>query len=104
MLNIFANETIYGGWMKKDCVPFSEAVPADVFNAIDEIAEVTESDRGYGKSVCFYLNGGQNRIYKALSTRSNLNVGDKVNKNTCFVTILSKTGEEDIYRITETKE
>ena len=92
MLNIFANETIYGGWVKKDCVPFSE------------VAEVTESDRGYGKSVCFYLNGGQNRIYKALSTRSNLNVGDKVNKNTCFVTILSKTGEEDIYRITETKE
>lgn len=104
MLNIFANETIYGGWSKKDCIPFSEAVPQDVFNAIDEVAEVTESDRGYGKSVCFHLNGGQNRIYKALSTQSKLQVGDKLNKNTCFVTILSKTGEDDIYRIVESKE
>ena len=33
-----------------------------------------------------------------------LKVGDKVNKNTCFVTVLSKTGEADIYRITENKE
>ena len=104
MLNIFANETIYGGWTKKGCVPFKEAVPEDVFNAIDTEAVVTESDRGYGKSVCFLLNGGANKIYKALSTRSNLQVGDKVNKNTCFVTILSKTGENDIYRITETQE
>ena len=104
MLNIFANETIYGGWSKKDCVPFNEAVPAEVFNRIDEIAEVTESTQGYGLSVCFFLNNGQNRIYKALSTRSTLKAGDKVNKNACFVTILSKPGEEDIYRITESQE
>ena len=44
MLNIFANETIYGGWTKKGCVPFKEAVPEDVFNAIDTEAVVTESD------------------------------------------------------------
>ena len=103
MLNILANETIYGGWSMKGCVPFSEAVPADVFESISD-AEVTESDQGFGKSVCFYLNGGANRVFKPLSTKSNLKVGDKVDKNTCFVAILSKVGEEDIYRITETKE
>ena len=104
MLNIFANETIYGGWSKTGCIPFNEAVPAEVFNSIDEMAEVTESDRGYGKSVCFFLNGGQNKIYKALSTQSRLEVGSKISKNACFVTILSKAGENDIYRITETQE
>jgi len=104
MLNIFSNETIYGGWIKKGCVPFKEAVPADLYASIDDVAEVTDSERGYGKSVCFFLNGGQQRVFKALSSQSKLNTGDKINKNSCFVTILSKAGEEDIYRITETQE
>lgn len=102
--NIFANETIYGGWQKKgENVALSECTPSDLFESMDELAEVTESDRGYGKSVCFFINNGANRVYKALSTTSNLKVGDKVNKNALFVTVLCKKGEEDIYRITEEK-
>lgn len=103
-LNIFENEVIYGGWQKKgENVALKDATPSDFFDAMDEMAEVTESDKGYGKSVCFFLNNGANKVYKALSTSSSLKVGDKVNKHSLFVTVLCKKGEEDIYRITEEK-
>lgn len=104
MLNIFVNETIYGGWQKKECVKLEEAMPKDLYDSMDEVAEVTESDKGYGPSVCFFLNHGANRVYKALSTQSALKVGDKIKKSECFVTVLSKQGGDDIYRISEKAE
>ena len=104
MLNIFQNETVYGGWSKKDCVAFRYAVPQDMYAAIDDEATVTESSQGFGLSVCFTLNHGANRIYKPLSTKSALKAGDKIQKSKCFVTVLSKVGEKDVYRITETQE
>lgn len=102
--NIFEGETIYGGWRATESVKLSEATSKEMFDSFDDQAEVTESPQGYGKSVCFFINNGQNRIYKKLSTNSKLNVGDKISKNACFVTVLKKQGEQDIYRISETKE
>lgn len=101
MLNIFANETIYGSWTVTQCVNLEDATDKSIYNAMDEVATVTESDRGYGKSVCFTLSGGKNKVYKALSSTSDLKVGDTIKKSKCFVLVLSKTGEDDIYRISD---
>lgn len=101
MLNIFANETVYGGWTITDVVPFKEAVPESLFNSLRPEATVTESDEGYGKSVCFMMKNG-NTVYKKLGKDSQLQNGDKVNINTCFVLVLDKPGNDTIYRISET--
>lgn len=104
MLNILANERVYGGWMKKDCVELKNALPAELYDVMDDVLTVEDSDRGYGLRVCMTFNHGAARTWKPLSTKSGLKVGDTLEKSKCFVTVLCKPGEDDIYRITETKE
>jgi hypothetical protein len=104
MMNAFANETIYGGWKREDCVNLKEAMPSEMYDALDPEATVTESDEGYGKSVCFTMHGGTQRMYKPLSKNSKLNAGDKLKVEDCYVVELSKPGMSNIYRISETKE
>lgn len=104
MLNILANGRVYGGWTPTDCVELRNAVPANLYAAMDDTLTVEESDRGYGLRVCMTFNHGAARTWQPLSTKSALKVGDTIEKSKCFVTVLSKPGNDDIYRITETKE
>ena len=100
MINIF-DESLYGGWQTDRILELNEAMPADFYKRLWRYAIVSESDKGFGKSIKFYLDNGRNRIYKALDTNSQLRIGDIVDLSTLEVKVLRKRREKDIYRIIE---
>lgn len=100
MINIF-DESLYGGWQTDRILELNEAMPADFYKRLWNYAIVSESDKGFGKSIKFYLDNGRNRIYKALDTNSQLHIGDIADLCSLEVKVLRKRGEKDIYRIIE---
>ena len=59
-------------------------------------AEVVESE--YGNSVCFFMVGG-GKTYIPLSNDSTLGVGESVDLDKAQLLTLSKSGENDIVRV-----
>lgn len=100
MTNIF-DESLYGGWQTDRILELNEAMPADFYKRLWRYAIVSESDKGFGKSIKFYLDNGRNRIYKALDINSQLRIGDIIDLCSLEVKVLRKRGKKDIYRIIE---
>lgn len=100
MINIF-DESLYGGWQTDRILELNEAMSADFYKRLWRYAIVAESDKGFGKSIKFYLDNGKNRIYKALDINSQLRIGDIIDLCSLEVKVLRKRGEKDIYRIVE---
>ena len=100
MTNIF-DESLYGGWQTDRILELNEAMPADFYKRLWRYAIVSESDKGFSKSIKFYLDNGRNRIYKALDINSQLRIGDIIDLCSLEVKVLHKRGEKDIYRIIE---
>lgn len=91
-MNIFATIRIYAGkWSESD----KRAFTPEEIEAVTK-AEVVESQYGY--SVCFYMIGG-GQSYIPLDQNSSANVGDVVDLSKAELVTLSKTGEDDIYRV-----
>ena len=61
MTNIF-DESLYGGWQTDRILELNEAMPADFYKRLWRYAIVSESDKGFGKSIKLYLDNGRNRI------------------------------------------
>ena len=80
-------------WRIKKTRPFSP----------DEIAAVAKAEvvaSQYGKSVCFFMNGG-GQTYIPLFYDSSLTVGDSVDLKTAKLVTLCREGKDDIYRVIE---
>ena len=52
MTNIF-DESLYGGWQTDRILELNEAMPADFYKRLWRYAIVSESDKGFGKSIKF---------------------------------------------------
>ena len=91
-MNIFAGLTQYAQkWSLKDSRDFTE----EEINAVEH-AEVTKSE--YGKSVCFFMNGG-GQTFIPLSSDCSLGVGEPVDLTKAKILTLSRQGDADIHRI-----
>lgn len=92
MMNIFNSLRVYAEkWQVKSRRAFSKEEQ-------DAITSATVVPSKYGNSVCFMMgSGGQTFI--PLSENSNLGVGDSVDVSKAELLTLSKTGENDIYRV-----
>lgn len=91
-MNIFNSLRRYAGKWNESA---KRAFDAEEINAVDS-AKVVESQ--YGLSVCFMMkSGGQTFI--PLDKDSALGVGDAVDLAKAQLITLSRSGEDDIYRI-----
>lgn len=91
-MNIFSSLRLYAGkWEVTDSRSFSQ-------DEIGAVASAHVVDSQYGSSVCFVMKtGGQTFI--PLSTTSNKAIGDTVDLTKAKLLTLSKSGEDDIYRV-----
>ena len=91
-MNIFRKVKMYATkWKETECRNFTSEEIAAV-----ERAEIVASQ--YGNSVCFFMvEGGQ--CYIPLDRESSLGVGESIDMHTAKLKILSKSGEDDIMRV-----
>lgn len=64
----------------------------------DAVVKATVVASQYGNSVCFMMVGG-GQTFIPLSQTSNLTVGEVVDLSSARLLMLSKDGEDDIYRV-----
>lgn len=92
-MNIFAHLRVYAGkWSVKETRSFSPEELSWVITAV-----VVPSQ--YGNSVQFSLNNG-GLTYIPLDQNSNCSIGEVIDLTKAKLTTLSKSGENDIYRVT----
>ena len=91
----------YGGWNVKGFYKLKNCISSEMFSRLDKNVEITESDSGYGKSAYFSIDGGKYVVYLPLDLHSEKNIGEIILLEECCVVVMSKYGEEDIYRIIE---
>lgn len=93
-MNIFSSLKSYvGSWEIKDRRDFCQ-------EEIASINDATVVPSTYGSSVCFTMKSGA-KTYIPLSRDSKYVSGEKVDLTKVCLLTLSKSGEEDIYRIKE---
>ena len=91
-MNIFLKMKRYATkWQETECRNFT---PEEI--AAVERAEIVASQ--YGNSVCFFMVGG-GQCYIPLDRDSSLGVGESVDLHTAKLKTLSKSGEDDIMRV-----
>lgn len=91
-MNIFAALRVYAGkWQEKEVRAFA---PEEI-DAVDS-TKVVESQ--YGFSVCFFMKAG-GQTYIPLDQNSTKTVGEVIDLKTAKLVILSRQGEDDIYRV-----
>ena len=91
-MNIFRKVKMYATkWQETDCRPFTEEEIAAV-----QSATVVASQ--YGNSICFLMVGG-GQCYIPLDRDSTLGVGESVDLHAAKLKTLSKSGEDDIIRV-----
>ena len=91
-MNIFRKVKMYATkWKETDCRPFTSEEIAAV-----QSATVVASQ--YGNSVCFFMVGG-GQCYIPLDRDSILGVGESVDLKVAKLKTLSKSGEDDIMRV-----
>lgn len=92
MSNIFGGVTIYNNkWQVKDEVAL-DAEDKAMFSS----AKVVSSE--FGKSVCFFLNGGGCQYIPMSNQGEQLAVGDSVNLDAVSIQVLTRPGDKDIMR------
>ena len=91
-MNIFLKVKMYATkWQETECRNFTN----EEINAVEH-AEVVASQ--YGNSVCFFMVGG-GQCYIPLDRDSTLGVGESVDLHAAKLKTLSKSGEDDIMRV-----
>lgn len=67
---------------------------------INEVDYATVVESNFGKSVCFFMKGGnQHYIPLGHNSEARMDIGETVDLNKCEVVTLCKTGEADILRV-----
>lgn len=93
MANIFANLQVYAGkWSVKETRDFTT-------EEIKQVVQAVVVPSQYGNSVQFTMVGG-GLTYIPLDQNSSLGVGEVVDLSKAKLTTLSKSGENDIFRVT----
>ena len=98
--NLLSNEYNYGGWDIKGVYSLFNSTTRENYARLNGIVRITER-AGYGKVAVFTLDGGKNITYIPMATYGEKNVNDVIQLEDCCVVIMSKYGEDDIYRIIE---
>lgn len=91
-MNILSKLPVYAGKWKEVAV---ESFSQEDITATESAVVV---DSQYGKSVCFYLRAG-GQTYIPLDTNCPANVGDSIDLTKAKVVTLSRSGDDDIYRV-----
>lgn len=84
--------TYRGKWNVSDRQKFSESELEEIVSN-----EVVPSD--YGNSVRLNKKNGEVAFLPISNTSKDVNIGESVELAKCFVLTLSRTGDDDIYRI-----
>lgn len=91
-MNIFNSLKKYAEkWRETDCRPFSA-------NEIAEVSSATVVESQYGYSVCFMMREG-GMTFIPLDQNSSCALGSKIDLAKAELVTLSKSGEDDIYRV-----
>lgn len=100
MLNIFDSETKFGGWYVKGIYKLQNSTSNEMYSRLDKNVAITERSV-YGKCAFFSIDGGKKGAYIPLSYHSAKQIKDLIQLNECYVVVMGKYGEDDIYRIIE---
>ena len=93
----------YGGWNVKGFFKLKNSTSSEMFSRLNKDIIITESDKGYGKCGYLSIDGGKYVAYLPLDIHSGKDVKDIIPLEKCCVVVMSKYGEDDIYRIIESE-
>lgn len=93
----------YGGWNVKGFYKLKNSTSSEMFSRLNRDIIITESDKGYGKCGYLSIDGGKYVAYLPLDLRSGKDVKETIPLEKCCVVVMSKYGEDDIYRIIESE-
>ena len=93
----------YGGWNVKGFYKLKNSTSSEMFSRINRDIIITESDKGYGKCGYLSIDGGKYVAYLPLDFHSKKDIKEIIPIEKCCVVVMSKYGEDDIYRIIESE-
>lgn len=93
----------YGGWNVKGFFKLKNSTSSEMFSRLNKDIIITASDKGYGKCGYLSIDGRKYVAYLPLDIHSGKDVKDIIPLEKCCVVVMSKYGEDDIYRIIESE-
>lgn len=91
----------YGGLNVNGFFKLCNSTSSEMFSRLNQDIIITESDKGYGKCGYFSIDSGKHVAYIPLDPHSEKDINDIIPIEKCCVVVMSKYGEDDIYRIIE---
>lgn len=91
----------YGGWNVKGFFKLCNSTSPEMFSRLNRDIIITESDNGYGKCGYLSIDSGKYIAYIPLDFHSVKDINDIIPIEKCCVVVMSKYGEDDLYKIIE---